>query len=218
MAKQKKKLSPAQKAAKKKREKEYKTILVNGKQKRVKRPVAIDGVDVEEFIRRNADPIWLHQNEIGEYMDLTEDDDPFSFDEFDEKGKKQGLTLARMANMKMHVGYVSASEAGDYYQVLFEERDSDSEQDSLGGEYLLIQRQFELPNGSRIYVESHEEDFIGHFKVVKARLNPQCLYLTLSRKTSVAIEVTFETSAGNYAEVKRALSVMIPNIELQNEA
>ena len=88
MAKQKKKLSPAQKAAKKKRQKEYMTIFVNGKQKRVKRPVPIDGMDVEEFIRRNADPIWLHQDEMWEYMDLTEDDEPFLFDEFDEKGKK----------------------------------------------------------------------------------------------------------------------------------
>jgi hypothetical protein len=53
--------------------------------------------------------------------------------------------------------------------------------------------------------------------VVKARLNPKCLCLTLSRKTSAAIEVTFETSPENYAEVKRVLSVIIPNIELQNE-
>jgi len=88
MAKQKKKLSPAQKAAKKKRQKEYMTIFVNGKQKRVKRPVTIDGMDVDEFIIRNADPIWLHQNGMWEYMDLTEDDEPFLFDEFDEKGKK----------------------------------------------------------------------------------------------------------------------------------
>ncbi len=216
MAKKEKKLSPAQKAAKKKRQKEYMTIFVNGKQKRAKRPVTIDGMDVDEFIRKNADPIWLHQNEMWEYMDLTDDDDPFLFDEFDEKGKKQGV-LAWMANMKLHVHYVFASEAGDYYQVLFEERDPDWEQDRLGGKYLLIQRQFEMPNGSRIYVESHDQDFIGHFKVVKARLNPKCLCLTLSRKTSATIEVTFETSPGNYAEVKRVLSVMIPNIELQNE-
>ncbi len=45
------------------------TIFINGKQKRVKRPPTIDGVDVDEFIRRNADPIWLHQNELWEYMD-----------------------------------------------------------------------------------------------------------------------------------------------------
>jgi hypothetical protein len=86
MARQKKKLSPAQKAAKKKRQKEYMTIFVHGKQKRVKRPVTIDGMDIDEFIRRNADPIWLHQNELWEYMDLTDDDDPFPSNEFDEKG------------------------------------------------------------------------------------------------------------------------------------
>jgi hypothetical protein len=70
------------------------TIFVNGKQKRVKRPVTIDGMDVDEFMRRNADPTWLHQNEMWDYMDLTEDDDLedddlFSFDGFDENGKSK---------------------------------------------------------------------------------------------------------------------------------
>jgi hypothetical protein len=119
--------------------------------------------------------------------------------------------------MKIHVGYVSPSEAGDYYQVLFEERDPDSEQDSPDGKYLLVQRQFEMPDEGRIYVESHDQDFVGQFKVVKARLKPKWFCLTLSRKTFASIEVTFETSPENYAEVKRVLSVMIPNIELQNE-
>ena len=77
MAKQKKKLSSAQKAEEKKRKKEYMTIFVDGKQKRVKRPPTIDGMDVDEFIKRNADPIWFHQNEMWEYMDQTEDDDLF---------------------------------------------------------------------------------------------------------------------------------------------
>ena len=45
------------------------TIFINGKQKRVKRPPTIDGMDVDEFIRRNADPIWLHQNEMWEYIE-----------------------------------------------------------------------------------------------------------------------------------------------------
>jgi len=65
----KEKLTPTQKAAKKKRQKEYRTIFINGKQKRVKRPPTIDGMDVHEYIRRNADPIWLHQNEMWEYFD-----------------------------------------------------------------------------------------------------------------------------------------------------
>ncbi|MCD4697250.1 MAG: hypothetical protein K8S16_13515 [Bacteroidales bacterium] len=72
MAKQKKKLTPAQKAAKKQRQKEFMTIFINGKQKRVKRPQTIDGLDTDEFIRRNADPIWLHQNEMWEYIEPPE--------------------------------------------------------------------------------------------------------------------------------------------------
>lgn len=55
MAKPKKNLTPAQKAIKKKRKLEYMTIFLNGKQKRIKRPILIDGVSEEEFIRNNAD-------------------------------------------------------------------------------------------------------------------------------------------------------------------
>ena len=42
---------------------------MNGKQVRVKRPETRDGFDSDEFIRNNADPIWLHQNEMWEYME-----------------------------------------------------------------------------------------------------------------------------------------------------
>ena len=73
MAKPKRKLTAAEKPEKKRRRKEYMTIFVNGKQKRVKRPSTIDGMDPDEFMRRNADPIWLHQNEMWECM--TDDDE-----------------------------------------------------------------------------------------------------------------------------------------------
>ena len=59
MAKPKRKLTAAEKAEK----------------KRLKRPPTIDGMDIDEFIRRNAEPIWLHQNEMWEYMDQTEEEE-----------------------------------------------------------------------------------------------------------------------------------------------
>ena len=78
MAKIKKKLTTAQKRARKavmaERQKKYEWIFINGKQVRKKRLPTIDGMDVDEFIRINADPIWLHQNEMWEYM--TCDDEP----------------------------------------------------------------------------------------------------------------------------------------------
>ena len=64
MTKQKQKLTAEQKAEKKRLRETYMWIFINGKQKRVKRPPTIDGLPVDEFIRRNADPIWLYQNEF----------------------------------------------------------------------------------------------------------------------------------------------------------
>lgn len=68
MGKRKSKLSASERAAKKKRNRKFMTIFINGKQKRVRREPTIDGISVDEFIRRNADPIWLHQNEMWEDM------------------------------------------------------------------------------------------------------------------------------------------------------
>jgi hypothetical protein len=73
MAKRRRKLTAAEKTEKKLRQKKYMTIFINGKQKRVKRPPTIDGMDVDEFIRRNVDPIWLQQNEMWEYLSDDEE-------------------------------------------------------------------------------------------------------------------------------------------------
>jgi hypothetical protein len=66
--KRKRKKSAAEKRAKRERKRNFMTILINGKQKRVPRPQLIDGLPVDEFIARNVDPIWLHQNELWEFM------------------------------------------------------------------------------------------------------------------------------------------------------
>lgn len=80
MRKQRRKLTSKERTERRQRKREFMTIFINGKQKRVRRPPTIDGMDVDEFIRRNADPIWLHQNELWEYMmpEPSEDDEcPF---------------------------------------------------------------------------------------------------------------------------------------------
>ncbi len=74
MGKRKRKLTAAERKAKRRRRKEFMTIFINGKQKRVRREPTIDGMSVEEFIRRNADPVWLHQNEMWELMEPCPED------------------------------------------------------------------------------------------------------------------------------------------------
>ncbi len=73
MMKRKRKLTPAEKAEKKRRREMYETVFICGKQKRVKRAPTVEGLPVDEFIQRNADPIWLHQNEMWELMDQEEE-------------------------------------------------------------------------------------------------------------------------------------------------
>ncbi len=48
-------------------------VFMNGKRVRLKRPPTIDGMDVDEFILQNADLIWLHQNEMWEYIETEEE-------------------------------------------------------------------------------------------------------------------------------------------------
>lgn len=72
MGKPKRALTAQQKAEKKRRRQEYMTVFVRGRQKRVKRPPTIDGISVEEFIRKNADPLWYHENEMWDEIDVNE--------------------------------------------------------------------------------------------------------------------------------------------------
>jgi hypothetical protein len=58
----------AEKRARRERNQNFMTIFINGKQKRIPRETLIDGLPVDEFIARNADPIWLHENELWELM------------------------------------------------------------------------------------------------------------------------------------------------------
>ena len=80
MAKIKKALTKIQKQARKdakiERQKKYEWIFINGKQVRIKRSPTVDGIDVDE----NADLIWLHQNEMWEYIDTDEEQLSFKED------------------------------------------------------------------------------------------------------------------------------------------
>jgi len=68
MAKPRRKLTAAERKARRERRERFVTIFINGKQKRVPRPLTIEGLTVDEFIARHADPIWLHQNGLWEML------------------------------------------------------------------------------------------------------------------------------------------------------
>ena len=76
MKKPKRKRTAAEKRARRERKEKYMTIFINGKQKRVPRPPMIEGMPVDEFIARSADPIWLHENGLWELMTPDTSDTP----------------------------------------------------------------------------------------------------------------------------------------------
>ena len=68
MPRKRRKLTAAERAARKQRRAEFMPVFIGGRQKRVRRPL-IDGLPADEFLRRNADPVWLLQNG---YFELIE--------------------------------------------------------------------------------------------------------------------------------------------------
>ncbi len=61
------------KSTKAKNIKKYEHVFINGKQVRIKKSPTIDGISIEKHIELNADPIWLHKNEMWEYIETEED-------------------------------------------------------------------------------------------------------------------------------------------------
>ncbi len=66
----KRKLTAAERRTKKIRKQNYQTIFMHGKKVSVPRSPTIDGMPVDELIARNADELWLHQNEMREFIDI----------------------------------------------------------------------------------------------------------------------------------------------------
>ena len=112
--------------------------------------------------------------------------------------------------MQFHANHVSASEDGDYYQVMFEARDEAGDPESP---YLIIQRQFEDPDGGLCYVETHEEKYIGHFRVRRIDLSPSRIVLEIDRPEANVVEVTFRMTSSDFKLVARVVDIITGAID-----
>lgn len=103
--------------------------------------------------------------------------------------------------------HASISEEGDYFQVLFEER-----RDEEGVPYLLIQRQFEDEDDESCYVESQDEELIGHFDVLSASLEPRRFLLSVNQR--LVADVALDITEPELYELERILRILIPELEV----
>ena len=113
--------------------------------------------------------------------------------------------------MRFHAKYVSAAEAGDYYQVSFETEDpGDDATDPPGPDspYLIIQRQFEMPDGGRCYVETHDHGYVGHYRLKLIAFSPTHLVVAIESKSDTHVEVTYALDAAEFNEVQRVMNMI----------
>jgi len=106
--------------------------------------------------------------------------------------------------------HASASEAGDYFQVLFEERDGAED-----GRYLLVQRQFEFPDRGCCYIETELSEMCGHFRVRRASLERGRFQISWTGRGEREAEIIFDADDESYAEICRVMRIMIPQVEIK---
>ena len=101
--------------------------------------------------------------------------------------------------------HASASEAGDYYQVSFDDND---EPGSIDGRYLLIQRQFEFPDDDSYYLESDDSRLCGHVMVRAATLSSEFLSIDLLADQWTTVKIRYRISQDDLAEFERIVGIM----------
>ncbi len=107
--------------------------------------------------------------------------------------------------MRFHANHVSTTVSGDYYQAVFEERVESSDSDAP---YLLIQRQFEIPDDGECYVETHNEEYIGHFRLHCVDFSPNGISFEIDRPNSRRIDVTLAMTPDEYRAALPAIRII----------
>lgn len=116
----------------------------------------------------------------------------------------------RRRPVRFHANHMSGSEDGDYYQVMFEAREDAGNPESP---YLIIQRQFEDPDGGLCYVETHDEKYIGHFRVRRIDLSSTRIVLEIDRPEANVVEVTFGMASSDFESVARVVGIITGAID-----
>jgi hypothetical protein len=101
--------------------------------------------------------------------------------------------------------HASASEAGDYYQVSF---DDDDDPESIDGRYLLIQHQFEFSDDDSYYLESDDSRLCGHVKVRAVTLRSEFLSIGLLADEWTMLRIRYGISQDDFEEFERIVRIM----------
>jgi hypothetical protein len=123
----------------------------------------------------------------------------------------QSLSEGTPSVVRFHAKYVSAGEAGDYYQVSFDAEDpGEDSSDPRGpdGSYLIVQRQFETPDGGQCYVETHDHGYVGHFHLRLTEFTRGRFAFEIARNRDTHVEVSCSLGAVEFKELERIVNII----------
>jgi hypothetical protein len=110
--------------------------------------------------------------------------------------------------MRFQANYISTSIAGDYYQAMFT---AEEDTDDPESPYLLLQPQFEVPDGDECYIETHDKEYSGHFRLRRIEFTPGRLLIELDRPADNLIIVTFAATASSFRKTSRVIKIIRPS-------
>ena len=118
--------------------------------------------------------------------------------------------------MEFHAKCVSTSISvgGDYYQVMFA---AEEDTDDMDSPYLVIQRDFEMPDDDSCYVETHDERYRGHFILRRIEFTAEKLVIELDRPMNNLIGVTFSLATSEFEEASQVIKIISGEIEPEPE-
>ena len=100
--------------------------------------------------------------------------------------------------------YVSASEAGDFVQILFAESSDDD------AKYVLLQTQFEFDQDYDFQIETKDGEWIAHMSDSSATLNRNRLEIDgVDAGEPVRLVIDFEASHDTFVETRKILESMV---------
>jgi hypothetical protein len=113
--------------------------------------------------------------------------------------------------MRFSADRISVSQDGDYFQLSLEAASSEKQNvddDSLNGPYLIVQRSFEMPDIRLCYLETHDSDYRGHFRLRLNEFSSSRLAFEIERKEKKFVEVSLALSATEFEKALPTVKVI----------
>ena len=120
--------------------------------------------------------------------------------------------------MDITVIHISASGEGDHFGILFDNDDPDDDGQDYEpyGPYLIVQRQFEDGDHRVCYVETHDEDYRGHFRLRLITFSETRFAMEILRRRKRLVSVSYQLSKPDFEAAERVVNVIFGDQPIQS--